>query len=79
MAKHKRILGHAVIETAERRRACNHDRSKHVTCKGEACLVVKSGRFDKNTYCQACALKMIHAARADLDGLATGLQASPGS
>lgn len=66
----RRILKHAEIETAGRRRVCHRNRSDHAIAKGEPCLVVKEadGLGHKN-YCVACASEILAQACTDLDQL----------
>jgi hypothetical protein len=66
MAKIKRLLGHAVLEIAERSRVCHRNRLKHKISKGEICLVVSMGRFDSKNYCRVCALPMLEKADEDV-------------
>ena len=76
MAPVKKLLGHAVLEIAERQRICHRNRRKHAILKGEACLVVQSGRFERKNYCRECAVPMLERAAEDLGGLRAALAPS---
>lgn len=66
----RRILKHAKVETARKRRICHRNRKDHAIAKGEPCLVVKDdGGLGSKNYCVACASEILAQACADLDGL----------
>jgi hypothetical protein len=78
MAQIKRLLGHVALEVADRQRICHRNRRTHKIHKGEACLVVRSGRFESRNYCRACALPMLDQVREDLGSLGVGLAPAKG-
>jgi hypothetical protein len=78
MAQIKKLLGHVVLEVAERQRICHRNRRKHKILKGEACVVVRLGRFESKNYCRACALPMLEQVQEDLGSLCAGLAPNPG-
>ena len=76
MAKVRQLLGRATIETAQRRRICHRNRTKHLIAAGENCLVVvdSGGTGASKNYCALCAAAMLDCAQADLDDLRSGLE-----
>jgi len=71
MAKVKSILKRHVVEKALGKRTCTHSGAAIV--KGEVCLVVFDGPYQRHPYCNEVAMKMIRQARAKLDELESNL------
>lgn len=67
MPRHKRLLKKVDIETVKRMRTCKF--SKVQIGRGDPCLVVQDGTYDKSCYSKSVALEMISAARKALDEL----------
>jgi hypothetical protein len=74
MPQVRRVLGICTIETAQRRRVCHRDRTKHSIERGTLCLVIKDpvSGGSKN-YCPQCALAILDRASDDLQGLRNAL------
>lgn len=76
MPQVKAVLGHASVETAQRRRTCSRHRTgkaAHQIVKGEACLVVHGADGSLRNYCQDAAAEILHKAEEDLAALRAGL------
>jgi hypothetical protein len=73
MAQTKNVLGHVLVEVAERVRVCHHDRKKHKIRQGDPCLVVSEGRFSRRNYCATCARPMLELAQAHVAQLVARL------
>lgn len=70
MAKVKRILKDASVETAVRKRICHHSRTKHEIPGGTQCLVVKDpASGGSRNYCPECAASILDQADDDLSAL----------
>ncbi len=78
MAQIRRLFGHVALEVAKLQRICHRNRQKHKILKGEACLVVRSGRFESRNYCRACALPMLEQVQEELGSLCAGLAPNAG-
>lgn len=66
----RRLLGHCVIEEAQRRRVCHRNRKQHVIPRGAVCLVIRDPvTGGSKNYCGACALAILDLAADDLQAL----------
>jgi hypothetical protein len=70
MARVRRLLNGVVVETAQRKRICYHDRNDHQIQQGSVCLIIKeaNGSGSKN-YCVSCALEILDRAAGDIESL----------
>ncbi len=64
MARPRRILLVATVESAKRTRRCRHN-PKHTIAAGERCLVLTDNMQDKS-YCLKCAIIMLDSAREQI-------------
>lgn len=72
MTAFKSMLKICRVELAKRQRTCRHNRSRKIT-RGESCLVVLDGPFERSCYCTDVALAMVEQARKRLSELETVL------
>jgi len=70
MPQFKSLLKRHVVETAQRKRTCKHDKL-HLITKGQKCLVVYEGDRRRYVYCAACAKEMLRVARDRIDAIPT--------
>jgi hypothetical protein len=73
MAQVRDVLGHVVVEEAQRRRVCHRKRKAHAIEKGQSCLVISDENGGSKNYCVVCASEILKKARASLASFASGL------
>ena len=71
MVRVKSLLKRVEVETVKTKRTCKNSGAAIV--KGEVCIVVHDGIYDRNPYSRRVALQMIKAARLRLDEIESSL------